>query len=128
MNLLQHQNLKASLVQCSAFFVVKLSHPYITTGKAIALAIQTFVRKVTFLLSNTLARFVRAFILRSKHLLISWVQSPSTMILEPREKVCHCFHFICHEVMGLVAMTLAYRLLSFKPAFSLSFFPFIEVL
>ena len=86
MNLLQHQNLKASLVWCSAFFVVKLSHPYMTTRKARALAIQTFVSKVTFLLFNTLSRFVRALIPRSKHLLISWVRSPSTMILEPRKK------------------------------------------
>ena len=112
MNLLQHQNLKASLVQCSAFFVVKLSHPYITTGKAIALAIQTFVRKVTFLLSNTLARFVRAFILRSKHLLILWLHSPSAVILKPRKinsiTVSIVSPSICHEVMEPDAMNLVF--------------------
>ena len=75
MNLLQHQNLKASLVWCSAFFVVKLSHPYMTTRKARALAIQTFVSKVVSLLFNTLSRFVITFLPRSKHLWISWLQS-----------------------------------------------------
>ena len=76
-NLLQHHGWKASVLQCSAFFIVKLSHPYMTTGKTIALTRLTFVGKVMSLLFNMLSRLVRTFLLRSKHLLISWMQSPS---------------------------------------------------
>ena len=82
-SLLQHHSSKASILQHSAFFTVQLSHPYMTTGKAIALTRQTFVGKVMSLLFNILSRLVIAFLPRSKHLLISWVQSPSAVILEP---------------------------------------------
>ena len=81
-SLLQCHNLKASILQCSAFFMVQLSHPYMTTGKTIALTRQTFVGKVTSLLFNMLSRLVIAFLPRRKHLLISWLQSPSAVILE----------------------------------------------
>ena len=80
---LQHHSSKASILQCSAFFIVQLSHPYMTTGKTIALTRQTFVGKVMSLLFNMLTRLVIAFLPRSKHLLISWLQSPSAVILEP---------------------------------------------
>ena len=82
-SLLQHHNLKASILWWSAFFMIQHSHPYMTTGKTIALTIWTFVSKVISLLFNTLSRFVIAFLPKSKHLLISWLQSPSTVILEP---------------------------------------------
>ena len=92
-SLLQHHSSKASIIRCSAFFIVQLSHPYMTTGKTIALTRQTFVGKVTSLLFNMLSRLVIAFLPRSKRLLISWLQSPSAVILElPQNKVCHCFH------------------------------------
>ena len=81
--LLQHHSSKTSILQCSAFFIVQLSHPYITTGKIIALTKWTFVRKVTSLLFNMLSRLVIAFLPRSKCFLISWLQSPSAVILEP---------------------------------------------
>ena len=80
-SLLQHHSLKASILQCSAFFIVQLSHPYMTTGKTIALIRQTFVGKVMSLLFNKLSRLFIAFLPRSKHLLISWLQSPSAVIL-----------------------------------------------
>ena len=89
----QHHNLKASIIWLSTFLIVQLSHPYMTTGKTIALIRQTFVGKVMSLLFNMLSRLVTAFLPRSKHLLISRLQSPSAMILEPpKNKVCHCFH------------------------------------
>ena len=92
-SLLQHHSSKASILWCSAFFTVHLSHPYMTTGKTIALTRRTFVGKVTFLLFNMLSRLVITFLQRSKHLLISWLQSPSAVILEPpQNKVWHCFH------------------------------------
>ena len=91
-SLLQHHSSKASILWCSAFFIVQLSHPYMTTGKTIALTIQTFVGKVMSMLFNMLSRSVIVFLPTSKHLLISWLQSPSAMILEPPKKVCHCFH------------------------------------
>ena len=92
-SLLQHHSSKASNRQCSAFFTVQLSHPYMTTGKTIALTRQTYVGKVMSLLLNTLSRLVIAFLPRSKRLLISWLQSSSAVILEPpQNKVCHCFH------------------------------------
>ena len=91
-SLLQHHSSKASILQCSAFFIVQLSHPYMTTGKTIALTRRTFVGKIMSLLLNTLARLVITFLPRSKHLLISWLQSPSEVILEPPKIVSHCFH------------------------------------
>ena len=84
-SLLQHHSSKASILQCSAFFIVRLSHPYMTTGKTIALTRQTLVGKVTSLLFNMLSRLVIAFLPRSKCLLISWLQSPSAVILEPKK-------------------------------------------
>ena len=92
-SLLQHHSSKASILQCSTFFIVQLSHPYMTTGKTIALIGWTFVSKVMSLLFNVLSRLVIAFLPRCKCLLISWLQSPSAVILEPpKNKVCHCFH------------------------------------
>ena len=85
-SILQHHTSKASILPCLAFFMVRLSHPYMTTGKTIAWTIQTFVSKVMALLFNTLSRFVIAFLPRSKGLLISWMRSPSAMILEPPPK------------------------------------------
>ena len=82
-SLLQHHSSKASILRCSAFFTVQLSHPYMTTGKTIALTRQTFVGKVIPLLFNMLSRLVMTFFPRSKHLLISWLQPPSAEILEP---------------------------------------------
>ena len=84
-SLLQHHSSKASIFQCSAFFIVQLSHPYMTTGKTIALTRWTFVDKVMSLLFNMLSRLVISFLPRSKHLLISWLQSPSAVILEPQK-------------------------------------------
>ena len=91
-SLFQHNNSKASVLWCSAFFIVQLSHPYMTTGKTIALTRWIFVGKVMSLLFNMLSRLLIAFLPRSKHLLISWLQSPSAVILEPKKIVCHCFH------------------------------------
>ena len=85
-SLLQHHSSKASILQCSAFFIAQLSHPYITTGKTIALTRWILVGKVMSLLLNILSRLVIAFLPRSKHLLISWLQSPSAVILEPPKK------------------------------------------
>ena len=84
-SLLQHHSSKASILQCSAFFIVQLSHPYITTGKSIALTRRTFVGKEMSLLFNMLSRLVMAFLPRSKCLLISWLKSPSAVIWEPRK-------------------------------------------
>ena len=89
---LQHHSSKASILWCSAFLIVQLSHPYTTIGKTIALTRQTFVGKVMSLLFNMLSRLVIAFLPRSKRLLISCLQSPSAVILEPKKIVCHCFH------------------------------------
>ena len=92
-SLLQRHSLKASILQCSTFFIVQLSHPYMTTGKTIPLTIWTFVGKVTSLLFNMLSRFVTAFLPRGKWLLISWLQSPIRSDSGAQEnKVCHCFH------------------------------------
>ena len=90
--LLQHHSSKASILWHSAFFTVQLSHPYMTTGKTIALTRWTFADKVMSLLFNMLSRLVITFIPRSKCLLISWLQSPSAVILEPKKIVCHCYH------------------------------------
>ena len=93
-SLLQHHSSKASVLRCSAFFIVQLSHPYMTTGKTIALTRQTFVGKVMSLLFNMLSRLVITFLPRSKHPLISWMQLPHAVILEPKKnKVCHYFHW-----------------------------------
>ena len=86
-SLLQHYSSKSPSLRCSAFFIVQLSHPYVTTGKAIALIRQTFVCKTMSLLFNMLSRLVITFLLRSKHLLISWLQSPSAVILEPKKSL-----------------------------------------
>ena len=101
-SLLQHRSLKASSLQCSTFIMVQLSHPDMTTGKTIALTRQTFVVKVMSLLFNRLSRLVIAFF-QGAIVLISWLQSPSAVILEPKKIVCHCFHcfpIYFHEVMG----------------------------
>ena len=109
---LQHHSSKASIPQHSTFFTVQLSHPYMTTGKTIALTRQTFVGKVMSLLLNILSRLVITFLPRSKHLLISWLQSPSAVILEPKkiksDTVSTVSPSIYHEVMGLVAMILIF--------------------
>ena len=101
--LLQHHSSKASILQCSAFFMVHLSHPYMTTGKTIALTRWTFVGKVMTLFFNMLSRFVIAFLQKSKHLSISWLQSPSAVILEPKKiksvTVFIIYPSICNEVM-----------------------------
>ena len=92
-SLLQHHSSKASILQRSAFFTIQLSHPYMTPGKTIALTRQTFVGKIMSLLFNMMSRLVVTFLPRSKRLLISWLQSPSAVILEhPKNKVCHCLH------------------------------------
>ena len=91
-SLLQHHSWKASILQRSAFFIVQISYPYMITGKTKALIRWTFVSKVMSLLSNVLSSLVIAFLPRSKHLLISWLQSPCAVILSPKNKVCHCFH------------------------------------
>ena len=128
MSLLQHHSSKASILQPSVFFVAQFSHPCITTGKTTALTWQTFVGKVMSLLFNMLSRLVIAFLPRSKCLLISWLQSPSAVILEPPEiksvTVSIVSPSICREVVGLDAMILVFWMLSFKPTFSLSFFHF----
>ena len=108
--------------------MVQLSHPYMTTRKTIALTRRNFVGKVMSLLFNT-SKFVKALLPRSKRLLISWLQSLSTVILEPKKIVCHCFH--CFPIYlpwsdGLDAMTLIFWMLSFKPTFLLSLFTFIK--
>ena len=91
-SLFQLHSSKASILQRSAFFIVQFSHPYITTGKIIALTRWTFVSTLMFLLFNMLSSLVTAFLPRSRHLLILWLQSPSAVILEPQNKVSHCFH------------------------------------
>ena len=90
---LQHHSPKASILWCSAFSILQLSHPYMTTGKTIALTRWTFVGKVVSLLLNMLSRLVIAFLPRSKHLLISWQQSQSTVIGAQEKKICHYSHF-----------------------------------
>ena len=107
-SLLQHHSSKASIFQCSAVFTVQLPHPYMTTGKTIALTRWTFVGKVMSLLFNMLSRLVIALLPRSKYLLISWLQSPPAVILEPKKiksvTVSIVSPSICHEVMGPDAM------------------------
>ena len=111
-NLLQHHISKASILSCSAFFMIQLSHPYTTTGKTIALTRWAFVGKEMFLLFNMLSRLVIAFIPTSRRLLISWLQSLSAVILEPRKMksatVSTVSPSICHGMMGLDAMILVF--------------------
>ena len=124
--LLQQHSLKASFLWSSASFMDQLSHPYMTTEKTIALTIYTFVGKTTSLLFNMLSSFVIAFLPWSRCFLTSWLQSPSTVILEPKKiksvTVSIVFPSICHEVVGLDAMILGFWMLSFKVAFSLFHF------
>ena len=112
-SLLQHHSSKASVLRHSAFFILQLSHPHMTTGKTITLTRQTFVgKKKKSLLFNVLSRLVIAFLPRCKHLLISWLQSPSAVILEPQKTksltVFIVSPSICHEVMGLNTMILVF--------------------
>ena len=111
-SLLQHHGSKASILRRSAFFIIQLSHTYMTTGKTIALTRRTFVGKEMSLLFNMLSRLVITFLPRSKCLLISWLQSPSAVISEPRKiksaTVSTVSPSICHEVMGLDAMILVF--------------------
>ena len=111
-SLFQHHNLRTSILWCSAFVMVQLSHPYMTAGKTIALTTWTFVSKAMSLLFNILSRFVIAFLPRSKRLLISWLQKPSAVILEPKKikspTVSIVSLSICHEVMGPDAMILVF--------------------
>ena len=107
-SLLQHHSSKASILRCSAFFIVQLSHPYMTTGKTRALTRRTFVGKVMSLLFSMLSSMLIAFLRRGKRLLISWLQSPYAVILEPQKvkslTVSIVFPSICHKVMGLDVM------------------------
>ena len=123
-SLLQNHSSKASILQCSAFFTVQLSHPYMTTGKTIALTRRTFIGKVMSLLLNMLSRLVTTFLPRSKHLLISRLQSPSTVIFEPpkikSDTISTVSPSIFYEVMGLDAMIFIFCMLNFKRTFSLS--------
>ena len=109
---LEHCSSKASILQCSAFFIVQLSHPYMTTGKNIALTGWTFVGRVMSLLFNMMSRLDIVFLPRSKRLLISWLQSPSAVILEPKKIKSITFSIvspsICHEVLGPDAMILVF--------------------
>ena len=108
-SLFQHHSSKVSILHHSAFFTVQLSHPYMTTGKTIALTSWTFVGKVMSLLFNMLSRLVITFLPRSKRLLISWLQSPSAVILEPQKiKAATVSPSICHEVMEPDAMILVF--------------------
>ena len=129
-SLLQHHSSKASILQHSAHFTVQLSHPYMTTGKTIALTKWTFVGKVMSLLLNMLSRLVITFLPRSKHLLISWLLSPPAVILEPKkiksDTVSTVSPSISLEVMGPDAMIFVFWMLSFKPTFSLSSSTFIK--
>ena len=115
-SLLQYHSSKASILRCSASFTVQLSHPYMTTGKTIALTTRTFVDKVMSVLFNMLSRLVVTFLPRSKRLLISWLQLPSAVILEPRKimsaTISTVYPSICHETMGPDATTLALWMLS----------------
>ena len=127
-SLLQYHSSKASILQCSAFFMIQLSHPYMTIGKTIALTRRTFVGKVISLLFNMLSKLVIALLSRSKRLLISWLQSPSAVILQPKKikslTVSIVSPSICHEVMEPEAVILVLWMLSFKPAFFTLLFHF----
>ena len=129
-SLLHHHSSKTPILWCSAFFVVQLSHPYMTTGKTTALTIWALVGKVMSLLLNMLSRLVLAFLSRSKCLLNLWLQSPSAVILEFKEIksiiVSIFYPSNCHEMMWPDAMIFVIWMLSFKPAFSFSSFTFIK--
>ena len=117
-SLLQHHSLKVSILWCSSFFIVQPSHPYMTTGKTVILTRQTFVSKGMSLLFDMLSRLVIAFLLRSKCHLVSWLQSPSAVLLEPKKiKYVIVSPSICHEVMRPDAVIFVFWLLSFKSAF-----------
>ena len=117
-SLLQHHSSKASILRCSAFFIVQLWHPYMTIAKTIALTRWTFAGKVMSLLFNILSRLVIAFLPRSKHILISWLQSSYMVIFEPKKiKSLIVSPFVCHEVMGKDAMILVFWMLNIKPSF-----------
>ena len=124
-SLLKYHSSKASILWCSALFIVQLSHPYMTTGKTIALR-RTFVGKVMSLRFNMLSRLITTFLPKIKCLLVSWLQSPSAVNLEPRkikpDTLSSVSPSICHEVMGPDAMIFVFWMFSFKPTFSLSFF------
>ena len=125
-SLIQNHSSEASILWCSAFFMVQVSHLFMTTGNTIALIIWTFFGKAMSLLLNTLSRFLIALLPRSKCHLISLLQSPSSVILEPKKiksaTISIFFLSICHEMMGLDAMILVFWMLSFRPVFSLSSF------
>ena len=129
-SLLQHHTSKAPILRHPALFIVQLSHPYMTIRKTIALIRWTFLDKVMSLLFNMLSRLVITFLPRSKSLFISWLQSPSVVILEPPKiksaTVSTVSPSICHKVMGPDAMILLFWMLSFKPTFLLSSFTFIK--
>ena len=135
-SLLQHHSSKASILWHSAFFTVQLSHPYMTTGKTIALTIWTFVSKMMSLFLIHCIGLLYSFLpphptpQKSKYLLISWLQSPSIVILEPKKMksvtVSKFYPSICHELMGSHAMVFIFWMLCFKPAFSLYSFTFIK--
>ena len=121
--LFQYHNRIASILWCSAFFMVQLSHPYMTTGKAIALTIQTFVSKVMTLFFNTLSRFCHTFSSKEQAAI-----NVCSDFGAQENKICHCFHFlpICYEVIELDAIMLVFLMMSFKPNFSLTSFTFIK--
>uniref|UniRef100_A0A670IPF5 Uncharacterized protein n=1 Tax=Podarcis muralis TaxID=64176 RepID=A0A670IPF5_PODMU len=129
-SLLQHHNSKASILWRSAFFLVQLSLPYITIGKTMALTIRTLVSKVMSLLFQMLSRFVIAFLPRSRRLLISWLLSPSAVIMEPKKVKSLTASIsspsICQEVMGPVAMIFVFLMSSFRPYFVHSSFTLIK--
>ena len=120
-SLLQHHSSKASILRCSALFTVQLSHPYMTTGKTIASTRETFVGRVMSLLFNMLSRLIIAFLPMSKYLLISWLQSPSAVVLEPKKiksvTVSIVSPSILHEMMGLDAMDLSFLNVEFQASF-----------
>ena len=129
-SLLQYHSSEVSILWHSTFFMVQLSHPYMTTGKTIVLTQWTFVGKVMSLLFNTLSRFVITLLPRSKCLLNLWLQSPSAVILEPKERKSLIISIvspsICHEVMGPEAIIFIFWMLSFKAVFSHSSLTFIK--
>ena len=129
-SLLQYHSSKVLILWQSAFFIVQLSQPYMTTGKTIPLTRQTFVGKLMPLFLNMLSRLVIVFLPRRKRLLTSWLQSLSAVILEPKKRksvtVSIVSPSICHEAMGRDAMIFIFQMLSFKPGFSLSSFTFIK--
>ena len=124
-NLLQHHSSKASILQHSTFFIVQVSHPYMTPGKTIALTRRTFVGKAMSLLFNMLSMLVITFLPRSKRLLISWLQSPSAVIFGAQKiksaTISTLSPSICHEVMGPDAIIFVFWMLSFKPTLTLLF-------